>query len=267
MEELENPTKYMESRCPAWCDRILLNNNFKDILNNSSTNIEYGMMGENICMGDHKVHLDFLLKRNKFKKKFFYLNQKPIYLYFNVKYPQEIFNDAANLANKLDNCISNNSRSNNNSSAINTRKQPLNFSYVNNTLVNLNEPSADIHDNALFNNINSLKHMIDFKTYARYYINNIKPPPFKETCLGSFKHVNSHTSSKPAVFSKSVNDFLVLNQWLKSIVELVVKTNSTKSSSRECSECFQNKLNETNCALLQHFDQNNLLKSCLVNFF
>lgn len=55
MEELENPTKYMESRCPAWCDRIILNDNLMGILDNYSTKNEYGMIGENTCMGDHKV--------------------------------------------------------------------------------------------------------------------------------------------------------------------------------------------------------------------
>ena len=55
MEEKENPDKYMESRCPAWCDRIVMNKNFMKSLERDSECVEYGMIGEGTCMGDHKV--------------------------------------------------------------------------------------------------------------------------------------------------------------------------------------------------------------------
>lgn len=55
MEEIEKPNKYMESRCPAWCDRIIMNKNFMKSIERDSECLEYGMIGENICMGDHKV--------------------------------------------------------------------------------------------------------------------------------------------------------------------------------------------------------------------
>ena len=56
-EELSLPEKYMETRCPAWCDRVILNKNLKEKLDKHSTNIQYDMIGEKICMGDHKVSL------------------------------------------------------------------------------------------------------------------------------------------------------------------------------------------------------------------
>lgn len=56
-EELNRPDEYMESRCPSWCDRIVLNTNLKSILDSRASNIEYSMLGENTCMGDHKVTL------------------------------------------------------------------------------------------------------------------------------------------------------------------------------------------------------------------
>lgn len=59
MEDLNQADKYMESRCPAWCDRILLNKSLFELIekNNKvhSSNATYGMIGESICMGDHKV--------------------------------------------------------------------------------------------------------------------------------------------------------------------------------------------------------------------
>lgn len=61
MEELEHPSKYMESRCPAWCDRIILNESFKSTIDNHSEVCSYGMIGENTCMGDHKVSFFFIL--------------------------------------------------------------------------------------------------------------------------------------------------------------------------------------------------------------
>jgi inositol polyphosphate 5-phosphatase INPP5A len=60
MEELNNADKYMESRCPAWCDRILLNKHFYDLIENNSSDIVYNMIGEDKFMGDHKVTSFFL---------------------------------------------------------------------------------------------------------------------------------------------------------------------------------------------------------------
>lgn len=47
------PTDYMSTRCPAWCDRILMTPQVKDII--QSNDWKYDMIGESACMGDHKV--------------------------------------------------------------------------------------------------------------------------------------------------------------------------------------------------------------------
>nr|XP_046917877.1 inositol polyphosphate-5-phosphatase A-like [Dermatophagoides farinae] len=54
---------YMKTRCPAWCDRVLMNNTAKQLLiknENQQTKIHYEMMGNDSPMGDHKpVYLYF----------------------------------------------------------------------------------------------------------------------------------------------------------------------------------------------------------------
>ena len=50
----------MQSRCPAWCDRIILNKKLKEAIDNHPAISQYGMMGEKVCMGDHKVIWAFL---------------------------------------------------------------------------------------------------------------------------------------------------------------------------------------------------------------
>lgn len=47
---------YMQTRCPSWCDRILLSNSAKSLVNNISEpdTVQYGLIGANTCMGDHK---------------------------------------------------------------------------------------------------------------------------------------------------------------------------------------------------------------------
>jgi hypothetical protein len=68
MEELDQPDAYMESRCPAWCDRIIYNQNVKEFLDNQSASIEYGMAGQGICMGDHKpIYMSIKLERQNDK--------------------------------------------------------------------------------------------------------------------------------------------------------------------------------------------------------
>lgn len=43
-------------RCPAWCDRILMSKAAKRLLNDED-NYQYGIIGADCCMGDHKVRL------------------------------------------------------------------------------------------------------------------------------------------------------------------------------------------------------------------
>lgn len=56
MEDMVNAESYMETRCPAWCDRVVFNSDFKQDVVEKDSNIEYGMIGRKICMGDHKVN-------------------------------------------------------------------------------------------------------------------------------------------------------------------------------------------------------------------
>lgn len=41
-------------RCPAWCDRILMSKAGKELMNGTD-NYQYGIIGADTCMGDHKV--------------------------------------------------------------------------------------------------------------------------------------------------------------------------------------------------------------------
>ncbi|XP_065213157.1 uncharacterized protein 5PtaseI [Planococcus citri] len=63
-ENCSNGQSYMKTRCPAWCDRVLLSMTAKQLihLDEDNKNIEYGVIGKDSCMGDHKpvylfVHL------------------------------------------------------------------------------------------------------------------------------------------------------------------------------------------------------------------
>ncbi|TKS78976.1 Type I inositol 1,4,5-trisphosphate 5-phosphatase [Collichthys lucidus] len=67
-EDDTKPTQYMNTRCPAWCDRILMSHTAQEIIQkreDGERNVVYNTMGSNICMGDHKpVFLFFSLKTN-----------------------------------------------------------------------------------------------------------------------------------------------------------------------------------------------------------
>uniref|UniRef100_A0A8C5CWN3 inositol-polyphosphate 5-phosphatase n=1 Tax=Gadus morhua TaxID=8049 RepID=A0A8C5CWN3_GADMO len=55
--------QYMPTRCPAWCDRILMSATARDLVlkpENEERSIVYDNIGPNVCMGDHKpVFLSF----------------------------------------------------------------------------------------------------------------------------------------------------------------------------------------------------------------
>ncbi|XP_065184368.1 inositol polyphosphate-5-phosphatase A-like isoform X2 [Sycon ciliatum] len=46
--------QYMHSRPPSWCDRVLYNQACKDLLQQSSSTADYGVIGASEEMGDHK---------------------------------------------------------------------------------------------------------------------------------------------------------------------------------------------------------------------
>ncbi|XP_055321826.1 inositol polyphosphate-5-phosphatase A isoform X2 [Sitodiplosis mosellana] len=58
------PQDYMLTRCPAWCDRILMSPAAKNLINdNNFSSLHYNTIGNNVCMGDHKpVFLSINLK-------------------------------------------------------------------------------------------------------------------------------------------------------------------------------------------------------------
>ncbi|XP_075932716.1 inositol polyphosphate-5-phosphatase A isoform X5 [Anarhichas minor] len=62
-EDSSQGKQYMNTRCPAWCDRILLSPSARDLVlkpENEEKSIVYDNIGPNVCMGDHKpVFLSF----------------------------------------------------------------------------------------------------------------------------------------------------------------------------------------------------------------
>ncbi|XP_061527477.1 inositol polyphosphate-5-phosphatase A isoform X2 [Phycodurus eques] len=67
-EEYTKPTQYMNTRCPAWCDRILMSHAAQQFIHSGADgekSVVYDTVGPNVCMGDHKpVFLFFALKTN-----------------------------------------------------------------------------------------------------------------------------------------------------------------------------------------------------------
>lgn len=65
-EEYTKPTQYMNTRCPAWCDRILMSHTAQEFIHqrdDGEKSAVYNTVGPNVCMGDHKpVFLFFSLK-------------------------------------------------------------------------------------------------------------------------------------------------------------------------------------------------------------
>ncbi|XP_061645354.1 inositol polyphosphate-5-phosphatase A-like isoform X2 [Phyllopteryx taeniolatus] len=77
-EDSSQGKQYMNTRCPAWCDRILMSSSAKDLVlkpENEEKSLVYDNIGANVCMGDHKpVFLSFRItagagKRNANKHK------------------------------------------------------------------------------------------------------------------------------------------------------------------------------------------------------
>uniref|UniRef100_A0A8P4K4Y7 inositol-polyphosphate 5-phosphatase n=1 Tax=Dicentrarchus labrax TaxID=13489 RepID=A0A8P4K4Y7_DICLA len=62
-EDSSQGKQYMNTRCPAWCDRILLSASARDLVlkpENEEKSVVYDNIGPNVCMGDHKpVFLSF----------------------------------------------------------------------------------------------------------------------------------------------------------------------------------------------------------------
>ncbi|XP_032372223.1 inositol polyphosphate-5-phosphatase A [Etheostoma spectabile] len=67
-EDYTKPVQYMNTRCPAWCDRILMSYSAHEFIHrgdDGEKKVIYNTVGPNVCMGDHKpVFLFFSLKTN-----------------------------------------------------------------------------------------------------------------------------------------------------------------------------------------------------------
>lgn len=66
-EDVSDGLSYMKTRCPSWCDRLLLSHSAKNIIVHDETHVpRYDTIGKDSCMGDHKpVYLFFLLKKSQ----------------------------------------------------------------------------------------------------------------------------------------------------------------------------------------------------------
>ncbi|KAF3425723.1 hypothetical protein E2986_05806 [Frieseomelitta varia] len=55
-EDINEGSNYMQTRVPAWCDRVLLSPTAKMLVQDISSPdaVEYGIIGPTTCMGDHK---------------------------------------------------------------------------------------------------------------------------------------------------------------------------------------------------------------------
>ncbi|EDQ87562.1 uncharacterized protein MONBRDRAFT_33207 [Monosiga brevicollis MX1] len=49
-EDLARPCEFLEKRCPAWCDRIIMSSEAET----RAISASYGVIGLDVCMGDHK---------------------------------------------------------------------------------------------------------------------------------------------------------------------------------------------------------------------
>uniref|UniRef100_A0A915KM99 inositol-polyphosphate 5-phosphatase n=1 Tax=Romanomermis culicivorax TaxID=13658 RepID=A0A915KM99_ROMCU len=56
-ENLDQPSDFMRTRPPAYCDRIFLNDSAWNLVNShySEQQIFYETIGEDVCLGDHKT--------------------------------------------------------------------------------------------------------------------------------------------------------------------------------------------------------------------
>ncbi|CAF0870845.1 unnamed protein product [Brachionus calyciflorus] len=106
MEEIESPDEYMESRCPSWCDRIIMNKNFMKFVEKESESTEYGMIGEGVCMGDHKpIYLFFKLHEQKSQT--------------SARHDNELNSRINKFGERLNKSVNNNNNNNNNENFVN----------------------------------------------------------------------------------------------------------------------------------------------------
>ncbi|VDP05829.1 unnamed protein product [Soboliphyme baturini] len=52
-EDINLPQVYLNTRAPAWCDRVLMDKIAWQLLHDET--VKYDIVGKETCMGDHKV--------------------------------------------------------------------------------------------------------------------------------------------------------------------------------------------------------------------
>uniref|UniRef100_A0A8B9UB02 inositol-polyphosphate 5-phosphatase n=2 Tax=Anas TaxID=8835 RepID=A0A8B9UB02_9AVES len=65
-EDSSQGKQYMNTRCPAWCDRILMSHSAKELILKSENDekiVIYDHIGPNVCMGDHKEKDAYEMRR------------------------------------------------------------------------------------------------------------------------------------------------------------------------------------------------------------
>lgn len=82
-EKLTEARSYMQTRCPAWCDRVLLSHTAKKLVKDDEK-IEYGIIGLDTCMGDHKVSVFFVQLFANFCYFFVFIIMQPVFLDFHI---------------------------------------------------------------------------------------------------------------------------------------------------------------------------------------
>ncbi len=234
MEELEHPDDYMESRCPAWCDRIILNQHLKSLINGQEDKeYIYGMIGEKICMGDHK----------------------PIYLFFSFK------NESKNSNGILNEPVTNKPLLNDNSSQSN---QDI-YVYINKFKANLIESHVDLHDFAQFTHVHRLKPFQNFETYFQYFINEqLTPVSIDSNQINLNKLIQSIVELILELSAKS-HSFCQPQEFVKDSSPSSYSSKSLLNCSAFCN-CKSFETNEPSC-LFKLISPATFMKSYLVTFF
>lgn len=68
-EDVTRPCIFMHTRCPSWCDRVLLSKMALNLVQQKDVHdVEYKMIGKDICTGDHKpVSLVLRVRTSRYK--------------------------------------------------------------------------------------------------------------------------------------------------------------------------------------------------------
>jgi len=165
---------------------------------------------------------------------FYFLNifilLKPIFLFFDVNNIEPV-NNAQNL-----------------------NTSDLNKVYINNNLSSLEKITTNLHDNAWFSNINSLNYSVKYPTFCEFFITNLNIP------------IASKRLNKSSQFSVKLKQNLILNEWLRSIAELIILINTTGMKDNcnykiDCS-CISQQMNVSELNLIKFF-----INSLNGNFF